>query len=83
MKPPPPNPPYTTRGLTNAERSRRVVLVETSRALARCVNAGAIHQLHEEPQRGTYRSSQPLEEQTRTVTFVVNARFYDSAFPRP
>jgi hypothetical protein len=69
--------------LSNEERAARERLVHAIRALARCVNAGGIVQMVEEPQRGTYRASQPLEEQTRTVTFVVNARLYDTAFPAP
>ncbi len=69
--------------LSNEERARRQRLIDAIRALARCVNASGIVQMVEEPQRGTFRSSQPLEEQTRTVTFVVNARVYDTAFPHP
>lgn len=68
-------------GLRPEERAAKERLVLVIRALAGCVNVGAIIQVVEEPTRGVYRSSVPMDEQTRTVTFVVRARDYDGKFP--
>lgn len=74
-------PANANNGLRPEERVARERLVQAIKALAGCVNAGAIVQMVEESQRGIYRSSVPLDEQTRTVTFVVRARDYDGKFP--
>lgn len=67
-------------GLTNEERARRARLIAAIRALATCVNVGAIASLTEEPMTGVYASGVPFDQQTRTVTFVVNADRYDLGF---
>lgn len=70
-------------GLRPEERAAKERLILAMKALAACVNVDAIVQMVEEPMRGTYRSSVPMDEQTRTVTFVVRARDYDAKFPPP
>lgn len=67
-------------GMTNEERAKKSRAVAAIRALAACVNQGAIHSLIEEPMTGVYAAGVPYNAQTRTVTFVVNADAYDLGF---
>jgi len=73
-------PANTRDGQTNEERAKRARLTAAVKALAACVNQGAILSLTEEPMKGVYASGVPYGEQTRTVTFVVSADAYDLGF---
>ena len=65
------------------EEAHKESLKAMIRALARCVNQAAIIHTVEQPERGTFRGDAPLDQQTRTITFVVHAKTYDSAFDLP
>ena len=66
--------------MTDWLRARAVTTAKLTviEALRLYVEGGGELTVEEEPRRGSYSSDVPLEQQTRTITFTVNAKRYDA-----